>query len=78
MLGFLVASISPLFSQSDVVNGPNAPAVGTIVPEEITFAYSTTPVAEFGNQIQELPNLRYVSYSDFPNEVVVTLYHAPW
>lgn len=78
MLGFLVVGTSPLFSQGNVANGPNAPAVGSIVPDEIIFGYATTPVADFGNQISSLPALNYVSYSDFPNEVVITVYHTPW
>lgn len=80
MIGLIGVCANPLYSQSTgfLANGPNAPAIGSIVPDEVTFAYSTTPVSQFGNFLQELPNLEYVSYSAFPNEIVVTLYHTPW
>ena len=61
-------------------NGPNAPQVGDIIPEEITFAMSTTPAIEFLGASSSflVPDLENRSYSDFPNEVVVTVYHTPW
>lgn len=76
----LAISAGSAFSQSTIfsANGPNAPALGSIVPEAVTFAVSSTPVSSFGNSLQELTNLEYFSYGDFPDEVVITLFHTPW
>ena len=68
----------------DTAEGENAPQVGDIVPDSITFAMSTTPALELFPEAQALgdnfffPNLENRSYSDFPNEVVITIYHTPW
>lgn len=80
LMGLVGICASPLYSQntSNTATGPNAPAIGSIVPEEVTFALSPTPVSEFGNSLREFTDLQYVSYSDFPDEVVITLYHTPW
>ena len=71
-----------LYGQSffDVANGENAPPLGTIIPEEVTFAMSPTPVNDFQGSIGGafFSDLELRSYADFPNEVVVTLYFTPW
>ncbi len=68
----------------NVANGPNAPEVGTIVPDEVTYAMSDIPASDLltqagaeGNTFR-FPALREVSYSDFENEIVATVYHTPW
>ena len=54
------------------------------MPDSITFAMSTTPALELLPDAEALgdnfffPNLENRSYSDFPNEVVITVYHTPW
>ena len=75
-----------LYGQSTfgTAEGENAPQVGDIVPDSITFAMSTTPALELLPDAEALgdnfffPNLENRSYSDFPNEVVITVYHTPW
>lgn len=64
-------------------NGPNTPVPGDIIPDTVTFAMSPTPAAEIVPLVESgtfttFTDLENRSYSDFPNEVVVTLYHAPW
>ena len=64
-------------------NGPNAPVPGDIVPDMMTFAMSQTRAVDLVNTAQadnsfRVPNLENRRYSDFPNEVVVTVYHTPW
>ena len=84
----LILLTTPLFGQtSGLADGPNAPLAGTIVPDSIQFLMSTsteeelTQVAIQANQSGSdlfLPNVESRSYSDFPNEVVLTLYFTPW
>lgn len=72
---------------ANVANGPDAPAVGTIVPDDVTFLVADAASDVLAEQARQanlsgqnylFPDLRRVSYSDFENEVVVTLYHTPW
>ena len=64
--------------------GPNTPPVGSIVPDSMTFSMSSTSPAELNNLVSanvygfEFSDLETKRYSDFPNEVVVTLYFTPW
>ena len=68
----------------DLAEGPNAPQVGSIVPDTVTFSMSTTPSIDLLPLVDSLysdfrfPNLETRHYSDFPDEVVITLYHTPW
>jgi len=68
----------------DVANGDDRPLPGDIVPDNISFAMVPGPAV---NTLQLpgsssfsfiLPELENRSYSDFPNEVVITVYHTPW
>lgn len=85
LLGILLTGTA-LFGQDDnpgtTPNGPNAPQIGDIIPETIGFAMSPTPAANFfafaNNSSFLLPDLENRLYSDFPNEVVITVYHTPW
>ena len=70
---------------SGLANGDNTPIPGDIVPDSITFAMVPTPainaldiegVDESPSFV--LPELENRRYSDFPNEVVITVYHTPW
>ena len=68
----------------NTAEGENAPQPGDIVPDTVTFAMSATPARALLPLAQDLgsnfflPNLENRSYSDFPNEVVITIYHTPW
>jgi len=85
LFGFFLL-VTPLFGQntSGSANGPNAPFEGTIVPDSVQFAMSTLPQNELISARASqgfsflLPNLEDRSYSDFPNEVVLTVYFTPW
>ena len=82
----LLLLCGPLSGQNTLLeaNGPNAPQVGDIVPDSVTFAMSTSSQAELINARSaqgssfNLPNLVTQSYSDFPNEILATVYHTPW
>ena len=82
----LLLLCGPLSGQDTefAANGPNTPQVGDIVPDSVTFAMSTSSRAELINaRIAQgssfsLPNLVTQSYSDFPNEILATVYHTPW
>lgn len=85
LLGFLLTGSALLGQDSNAfttASGPNAPQVGDTVPETMGFAMSPTPAENFVNSGNDnsfvLPNLENRLYSDFPNEVVVTVYHTPW
>lgn len=83
--GFLLLA-SPLTAQStlQLASGPDAPQVGDIVPDTVTFAMSTSSIQSLiiGRIYEDnnffLPNLEDRSYSDFPNEILATVYHTPW
>ena len=82
----LLLLCGPLSGQNTLsdANGPNTPQVGDIVPDSVTFAMSTSSRAELINARMaqggsfSLPNLVTQSYSDFPNEILATVYHTPW
>jgi len=65
-----------------LANGPNAPVAGDIIPDSIMFAEASATALELApeqfNGDFILTDLENRSYSDFPNEVVVTVYHTPW
>ena len=59
------------------------PLPGSIIPDTMTFAMSTFATQQFppADLIPDnalIPGLENRSYSDFPNEVVATVYHTPW
>ena len=58
------------------------PLPGSIIPDTMTFAMSTFATQQFlpPNPYDNflIPGLENRSYSDFPNEVVATVYHTPW
>jgi len=80
------------FNVSEGVNAPQGRSVdvqenvtpGDIVPDTITFAMdaSQAPALSAQEQLEGInfrfPELSNFSYSDFPNEVIISLYHTPW
>lgn len=58
-------------------SGPNTPAIGSSVPDGLTFSLARNTSAQLAGG-NSLGPVDLTSYNDFSDQVLVAVYHASW